>query len=327
MNSKNIIRMKTKIFKQNLISRKGNLVLGFLSLALLVSFTLFTGCSTDENQTVARFTELVMADEFDVDGAPNSDIWNYDIGTGVNGWGNEELQHYTDRPENVTVQNGMLLITVREEAFEGSKYTSARLLTKGKFEQKYGRFEARMRLPSGKGLWPAFWMLGTNIEEERDDDLDTYKWPFCGEIDIMENAGSQPTVVSGAVHGPGYSGGMPISKKYDLQNERVDTGFHVYGIEWGPEYVNFYVDDVLYNQITPNDLTDNPFPEYYEDILTDAEYNLYKEKWNQWVYDQPFYMLLNVAVGGLFDGSPNENTIFPQTMLVDYVRVYKSSIN
>jgi len=327
MNSKNIIRMKTKIFKQNLISRKGNLVLGLLSLALLVSFTLFTGCSTDENQTVARFTELVMADEFDVDGAPNSDIWSYDIGTGVNGWGNEELQHYTDRPENVTVQNGMLLITVREEAFEGSKYTSARLLTKGKFEQKYGRFEARMRLPSGKGLWPAFWMLGNNIEEELDDDLDTYKWPFCGEIDIMENAGSQPTVVSGAVHGPGYSGGMPISKKYDLQNKRVDTGFHVYGIEWGPEYVNFYVDDVLYNQIIPNDLTDNPFPEYYEDILTEAEYNLYKEKWNQWVYDQPFYMLLNVAVGGLFDGSPNENTIFPQTMLVDYVRVYKSSIN
>lgn len=117
-------------------------------------------------------------------------------------------------------------------------------------------------------------------------------------------------------------------KKYDLVNERVDTGFHIYGIEWGPDYVNFYVDDVLYNQITPEDLLDldDPFPESYNDVFTDpVEYELYKEKWNQWVYDQPFYMLLNVAVGGNFDGSPGENTIFPQSMLVDYVRVYKNN--
>lgn len=328
MNLKNIIRMKTKIFKQNLIYRKGKLVLGFLGPVLLVLFTVFTSCSTDETQTVARFTELVMADEFDTDGVLNPDIWDYEEGTGVNGWGNGELQYYTKRPENVTVQNGMLIITARKESFQGSDYTSARLLTKGKFEQKYGRFEARMRLPNGKGIWPAFWMLGTNIEEEPDDNLNTYQWPFCGEIDIMENAGSKPTIVSGAIHGPGYSGGMPILKKYDLQNERVDTGFHVYGIEWGPDYVNFYIDDVLYNQITPNDLPDNPFPEEYDDIFTNPiEYDLYKEKWNQWVYDQPFYMILNVAVGGLFDGSPNENTVFPQTMLVDYVRVYKSYNN
>ncbi len=309
---------------KNIIKDKA---LVFMSFLLVATFVI-SSCSTSEDQTVAQFTELVMQDEFDIDGAPNPDIWGYDIGTGFNGWGNNELQYYTDRPENVTVQNGMLIITAREESYQGSDYTSARLLTKGKFEQKYGRFETRMRLPSGKGIWPAFWMLGSNIEEVSDDDSSTYQWPFCGEIDIMENAGSKPTIVSGALHGPGFSGGTPILKKYDLQNERVDTGFHIYGIEWGPDYINFYIDDVLYNQITPDDLPDGPFPDYFEDVFTDpVEYELYKEKWNQWVYDQPFYMLLNVAVGGLFDGSPNENTIFPQTMLVDYVRVYKYTSN
>ena len=297
----------------------------FKCFLLATLFIITLGCSTDETQTVTQFTELVMADEFDTDGAPNPAIWGYDIGVGINGWGNQELQYYTDRPENIIVQNGVLIITAKEESFKGSNYTSARILTKGKFEQKYGRFEARIRLPNGKGLWPAFWMLGNNIEEEHDNDLSTFQWPFCGEIDIMENAGSKPTIISGAVHGPGYSGGEPILKKYDLVNDRVDTGFHVYGVEWGPDYVNFYVDDVLYNQITPDDLPNGPFPEFYEEIFTDpVELEEYRARWNQWVNDQPFYMLLNLAVGGLFDGPPNAETVFPQTMLVDYVRVYKN---
>ena len=290
-------------------------------ILLAISFIITSSCSKSETQTVAEFTELVMQDEFDVDGAPDPDIWSYDIGTGFNGWGNNELQYYTNRPENIIVQNGVLIITAKEEYFQGSNYTSARILTKGKFEQKYGRFEARIRLPHGKGLWPAFWMLGNNIEEEPDDNPNTLPWPFCGEIDIMENAGSKPTVVSGALHGPGYSGGMPVLKEYDLENDRVDTGFHIYGIEWGPDYINFYVDDVLYNQITPEDLPNDPIPDFISDDLRDLDL------WNQWVYDQPFYMLLNVAVGGLFDGPPNENTIFPQTMLVDYVRVYKNKFD
>lgn len=312
---------KTIIYK---IKKNALLSTTFLLMAVFV----ISSCTTDETQTVAEFTELTWHDEFDTDGQPNSDIWSYDEGTSNNGWGNNELQYYTNRPENVTVQNGILIITARKELYEGSNYTSARLLTKQDFEQKYGRFEARIRLPSGKGLWPAFWMLGSNIEVEPDDDLNTFQWPFCGEIDIMENAGSKPTIVSGALHGPGYSGGTPILKKYDLVNERVDTGFHIYGMEWGPDYVNFYVDDVLYNQITPEDLLDDPFPEFYKDVFTDpVEYELYKEKWNQWVYDQPFFMLLNLAVGGNFDGSPNDETVFPQTMLVDYVRVYKNSNN
>lgn len=247
-------------------------------------------CSDDE-QTVTELNELVIQDEFDTKGAPNSSIWGYNIGTGANGWGNNELQYYTDRSENVTVQNGYLLITARKESFKGSSYTSARLLTKGKLEQTYGRFEARMRLPWGQGIWPAFWMLGA--------DIDTNPWPGAGEIDIMEFRGQNPTIILGSVHGPGYSGGQSITKSYTLNNDRFDTGFHVFGIEWGPQYVNYYVDNVLYNQITPADVP------------------------GEWVFDKPFYILINLAVGGSFVGSPNSETVFPQTMLVDYVRVYK----
>ncbi|MHA7831241.1 MAG: glycoside hydrolase family 16 protein [Flagellimonas sp.] len=261
-------------------------------MAKYLPFLIFiVGCETDDQQTVARFTELILSEEFDTDGQPNPSIWGYEIGTGENGWGNQELQYYTDRSENVTVQNGVLLITAREESFEGSSYTSARLVTKDKFEQRYGRFEARIRLPYGQGIWPAFWMLGADIDEN--------PWPGAGEIDIMEYRGQSPTVLIGSVHGPGYSGGDAISKEFTLSNDRFDTGFHIFGIEWGPEYVNFYVDDVLYNQITPEDVT------------------------GPWVFDKPFYILMNLAVGGNFVGSPNEETEFPQTMLVDYVRVYE----
>jgi beta-glucanase (GH16 family) len=259
-----------------------------LIVSCLLAVTL--SCSDDE-QTVTTLNQLVMQDEFDIDGTPNSTIWGYDIGTGRNGWGNNELQYYTDRPENVTVQNGYLLITARKESYQGSSYTSARLLTKGKFEQAYGRFEARIRLPWGQGMWPAFWMLGA--------DIDTNPWPGAGEIDIMEFRGQEPTVVLGTVHGPGYSAGESISKSYTLPNDRFDTGFHVFGIEWTPNYINYYVDDVLYNQITPADVP------------------------GEWVFNKPFFILINLAVGGTFVGSPNSETVFPQTMLVDYVRVYK----
>lgn len=257
---------------------------------VLAALLLMYGCNTDDTQTVVTFKNLVLAQEFDTDGAPDPAVWGFDIGTGENGWGNQELQYYTSRTENVSVQNGVLLITAREESFEGSSYTSARLVTKDLFEQQYGRFEARIRLPWGKGIWPAFWMLGADIDEN--------PWPGAGEIDIMEYRGQDPTILIGSVHGPGYSAGEAVSKQFDLVNDRFDTGFHIFGIEWGPEYINFYVDDVLYNQITPKDV---PGP---------------------WVFDKPFYILMNLAVGGTFVGSPNEETEFPQTMIVDYVRVY-----
>jgi beta-glucanase (GH16 family) len=292
-----------KTIKYNLYT-KALLSMSFLLVVLLVSI----GCSTDETQQVTTFTELTLSEEFDNEGAPNPAIWGYDIGTGENGWGNNELQYYTDRPENVSVQNGILIINAKKEEFSGSSYTSARLVTKGKFEQAYGRFEARMRLPYGQGIWPAFWLLGANIDE--------VSWPNCGEIDIMEYRGQNPTTLIGTVHGPGYSAGESISKSYNLENDRFDTGFHIFGIEWGPEYINYYVDDVLYNQITPDDVPQNC---YYE--------ALGQPEPCEWVFNQPFYIIINMAVGGNFVGSPNTETVFPQTLLVDYVRVYKNKFD
>ena len=178
---------------------------------------LLNSCSTDETQTVTTLWDLTMSDEFMYSGAPDNEIWDYNIGTGSNGWGNNELQYYTDRRENVVVEDGVLKIIARQEQFEGSGYTSARLVTKGKFEQQYGRFEARMKLPWGQGLWPAFWLLG--------NDIDAVGWPQCGEIDIMENRGQEPTLINGTLHGPGYSAGESVGKGFDLGNDRFDTGF------------------------------------------------------------------------------------------------------
>lgn len=277
MNQNNKTKMKTSSLKP----------LWFLIIIV------FLGCSNSEEQTLATFTKLVMEDEFDTDNVLDSSIWTYDIGTGNNGWGNNELQYYTDRSENVSVQNGTLIITARKEQFNGAGYTSARIKTEGLFEQAYGRFEARIKLPFGQGMWPAFWLLGNNCNEQG------FTWPQCGEIDIMENRGQEPTLINGSVHGPGYSGANAITKSFELENDRFDTGFHVFGIEWAPEYINYYVDGVLYNQITPEDVT------------------------GEWVLNRPFFIIMNLAVGGNYVGAPNNETVFPQNMLVDYVRVYK----
>lgn len=268
-----------------------------LGAGLFLLCFLIIGCDSDDTQIVTTFENIVLEDNFDVEGAPNPEIWTFDIGTGeeqgLDRWGNNELQYYTSRDENVKIENGYLLITAIEEDFQGSSFTSARLKTEGLFQQKYGRFEARIRLPYGRGMWPAFWMLGNDNNGE---DV----WPQIGEIDIMENRGQEPTLITGSVHGPGYSAGEAVSKEFELEGERVDTSFHIYGIEWGPNYINYYVDDVLYNQITPDDVP------------------------GEWVFnDRPFYMIINLAVGGAFVGNPDEETVFPQTMLVDYVRVYK----
>jgi len=274
---------------------KSKLRLSLLAFGIL----LFSNCENGETQTVTTKSELVWADEFDTDGSLDSSKWAFDLGDGsaqgIPGWGNNELQYYTDRSENIEVKDGMLHITANRETFMGSNYTSAKILTKGLYETKYGRFEARIKLPWGKGLWPAFWMLG-------DDANGTVTWPNIGEIDIMEYRGQEPTITHGSVHGPGYSGGNPITKSYELTNDRFDTGFHVFGIEWGENYINYYVDDVLYNQITPADLPEN----------------------TNWVFNSnQFYIILNLAVGGNFLENPDSNTVFPQTMIVDYVRVYK----
>tara|TARA_R110002074_G_scaffold396436_1_gene585841 strand:- start:176 stop:1024 length:849 start_codon:yes stop_codon:yes gene_type:complete len=279
--------MNKRINLKNLKMKKLSII---ACLTIAVSVFTFTSCSTDENQTVTNFNNLTMADEFNTPGAPDPTIWDYNIGTGDNGWGNNDLQYYTDREENIVVEDGMLKITARQESFEGSGYTSSRILTKGKFEQQYGRWEARIQMPWGQGIWPAFWMLGADIDDN--------PWPQAGEIDVVEFRGQEPTTIYAGLHGPEYNGGEAVYKTYDLENDRFDTGFHIFGIEWGSGYVNFYVDDVLFNQITPSDVP------------------------GEWVFDKPFFIIINMAVGGNFGGSPNASTVFPQEMLVDYVRVY-----
>lgn len=292
------------------IKEKGFLFMSFLLVAVLV----ISSCTTDNTQTIAQFTDLVWQDEFDTEGAPNPANWIFETGTGTDGWGNNELQYYTDRPENVSVQNGLLLITAQKEQLNGANYTSARMLSK--FEQTYGRFEARIRVPEGSGLWPAFWLLGADCEE--------VGWPLCGEIDIMEYRRQEPTSVSGSIHGPCYSGlTVPqgqVTKSYDLGNDRFDDGFHIFGIEWGPDYINYYVDDILYNQITPDDIEVTP---------TDCIYTLDDgtDVTGEWVYNKPFYIILNLAVGGNFPQAPDSDEVFPQSMLVDYVRVYKNNFD
>jgi len=252
-------------------------------------------CEREAVQTLPqREWELVWSDEFNgtAGNAPDAAKWAFDIGTGSNGWGNSELQYYTNRPANIQLDgSGKLVITARSESYAGSGFTSARIKTKGLFAQAYGRFEARIKTPTGPGIWPAFWMLGANI--------DTKPWPQCGEIDIMEQRGQQPSVTHGTLHGPGYSGGNSIGKAYALTNGRFDTDYHIYAVEWGEDYVDFFVDNFLYQRLTPADVT------------------------GEWVYNQPFFLLLNVAVGGNFVGFPTSGTPFPQSMYVDYVKVYK----
>lgn len=271
---------------------KSTLLLGVVCTTIV--FTM-NSCEREAVQTLPqREWELVWSDEFNgtAGNAPDAAKWAFDIGTGSNGWGNSELQYYTNRPANVQLDgSGKLVITARSESYAGSGFTSARIKTKGLFAQAYGRFEARIKTPTGPGIWPAFWMLGANI--------DTKPWPQCGEIDIMEQRGQQPSVTHGTVHGPGYSGGNSVGKAYALTNGRFDTDYHIYAVEWGEDFIDFYVDNFLYQRITPADVP------------------------GEWVYNQPFFLILNVAVGGNFVGFPTTGTPFPQSMYVDYVKVYK----
>jgi len=257
---------------------------------LMISF-LF-GCKVDDFQKLEQKNwELVWSDEFEgkAGDMPDTNKWNFDLGTGENGWGNAELQNYTDNPENISLDSlGNLVITALKD---GYNYSSARINTKGLFAQKYGRFEARLKTPYGPGLWPAFWLIGSNIDE--------VSWPQCGEIDIMELRGQQPSTINGTLHGPGYSGGNPISASYSLENKRFDTDYHIFAVEWDENKIEFFVDDYLYQRIEKADVP------------------------GEWVYDNSFFIILNVAVGGNYVGFPATETPFPQKMIIDYVKVYK----
>ena len=273
-----------------------------------VTLELLNNSTTTTADLPATDWQLIWSDEFNhpAGTSPNPAIWQPEIGdgtlNGIPGWGNNELETYTDDPANVATDGeGNLVITAHAIANETDhpgcyygpcEYTSARLITWHRLEVEYGRIEARMRLPYGQGIWPAFWLLGT--------DLDEVGWPQSGEIDIMENIGREPATVHGTVHGPGYSGGNGIGQGYDLPTGTFADDFHTFAIEWTPEGIGWFMDDENYFTLAPDQIPAG----------------------TEWVYDHPFFIIFNLAVGGNWPGYPNETTTFPQTMLVDYVRVY-----
>jgi beta-glucanase (GH16 family) len=241
---------------------------------------------------------LVWSDEFNGPDGSAPDPAKWTAVTNDSGYGNRELEFYTPRPANTHQQNGSLVITARREEFTGPDgqsrdYTSARLESRGLFDLKYGRVEARIKIPRGQGIWPAFWMLGTNFDQ--------VGWPACGEIDIMENVGSEPSKVHGSLHGPGYSGGSPLTGVYSLPDQsHFSDDYHVFAIEWEPRVIRFYVDGTLFETQSADSVPAG-----------------------HWAFDHSFYLVLNVAVGGYWPGNPDATTELPQSMLVDWVRVYK----
>ena len=266
-----------------------------LYISSIILSIVIVGCKADDFQKLdKRNWQLTWSDDFDGNAGtpPDPSKWTFDVGTGQNGWGNGEFQFYSDRAENVSLDGrGNLVITARNQPFSGANFSSARVKTQGLFSQQYGRFEARIKTPYGPGIWPAFWMLGDNIGE--------VGWPQCGEIDILEIRGQEPNILNSALHGPGYSGGSPVSRSYGLIDGRFDNDFYLYAVEWDEDHIDFLVNDYLYARITRDDVP------------------------GEWVYDQPFFILMNVAVGGSFVGFPTEQTPFPQSMTIDYVKVYR----
>lgn len=247
---------------------------------------------------------LVWSDEFDgpAGAPPDPGTWGFDLGDGsafgLVGWGNNERQTYTDSPDNAALDGqGNLVLTVRRA--DGSstcyygpcEYTSARLLTKDRREFEYGRIEVRFKVPAGFGLWPAIWLLGTNIDE--------VSWPQSGEIDVMEFVGRRPNEILGTIHGPGYSGSSGPSQTLDLGTP-VPDDFHTAAIEWWPGHIAWFLDGAKYHETGPADVAPN-----------------------EWVFDHPFYLLLNVAVGGNLGGPVSSELELPASMVVDYVRLYR----
>ncbi|WP_394842201.1 glycoside hydrolase family 16 protein [Pendulispora brunnea] len=278
---------------------------------LFGAMAILCGCSTSPSSNAPRMDgsrlkaadwTLVWSDEFEQPNGSGADPSKWTQEVGGDGWGNEERQYYTDGTANAVVRDGALVITAKADGasshdcwYGPCRYTSARLVTKGKFTQRYGRIEARIRVPKGKGLWPAFWMLGA--------DMDTVGWPQCGEIDVLENLGHEPHTVYGSLHGESYSNENGLTEAYTVPGAPVSSDYHVYSIEWEAGAVRFYVDDVLYSSRTPADLPQGA----------------------QWSFDHPFFLLLNVAVGGTWPGDPDGSTTFPQSMQVDWVRAFVKS--
>jgi beta-glucanase (GH16 family) len=236
--------------------------------------------------------KLVWSDEFDKGNKPDTTKWAYNIGTGTNGWGNNEAQYYTSDSTNARIENGSLIIEARKESKGGKNYTSARLLTQGKASWTYGRIEVRAKLPKGVGTWPAIWMLGDNIN--------TVNWPACGEIDIMEHVGKEQNVINWSTHSKLNNWTLGTQRTNKATIDSVSTAFHIYKIEWSKDYIQFFVDDKLY-YTSPNE---GKGTDYYP-------------------FTAPQFLLLNFAIGGNFGGNTIDDSIFPCRMEVDYVRIYQ----
>lgn len=251
--------------------------------------------TTPVSATVAPVArKLVWADEFEKAGLPDSTKWIQEVGG--SGWGNNELQYYTARrAENARVENGKLIIEARKDNYQGKNYTSARLVTQGTATWTYGRFEAMAKLPRGVGTWPAVWMLGKNISSAG--------WPRCGEIDIMEHVGFDEGTVHGTIHSEAYNHGKNTQKGSQITVPDVASAFHLYAVEWTADQIEFFVDEKLYYTVQKS-------------TLGGAE--------AQWPFTQPFFLILNLAVGGNWGGQKGvDDKIWPQRMEVDYVRVYQ----
>ncbi|WP_456290132.1 RICIN domain-containing protein [Paenibacillus sp. AK002] len=257
-------------------------------ICVVLLFSLLVVLLPVNKTNAAPSWNLVWSDEFNGTSLNRSN-WTPEIGTGSGGWGNNELQYYTDRAQNVQVTGGNLVITAQKESYGGMNYTSARIKTQDLKSFTYGKVEARIKLPSGQGLWPAFWMLGSNIS--------TVGWPKSGEIDIMERVNLNP-YVNGTVHwdAGGHAEFGRVSGNLDFSQ------FHVYSIEWDSKYIRWFVDGQQFNEF------------YIENGTGNTE-----------EFQRPFFLLLNLAVGGNWPGSPNNSTPFPSQMLVDYVRVYQDT--
>jgi len=268
----------------------------FLTIALLSLLSCSNILVFGDDKMTNDNWELVWEDDFN---EINTSFWKFEIGNGYPrnpGWGNNELQYYTE--DNVYIEDGYLVIEARKEkkydSFGSYDYTSSRLKTQGKVEIKYGKIEARAKFPFGKGLWPAIWLLGDNI---------TYVgWPLCGEIDIVEFLGHDKYSVYGTVHGPGYSGRNGISRKYTDYDVNFVDNFHTFGIEWNENQISFFVDGNVYSTIK-------------KEIL--------KKRGLNWVFDNEFFFIINLAVGGNWPGYPDYRTKFPAKMYVDYIKVWQ----
>lgn len=266
----------------------------FSVLLLIVAFLQCAAPSASQGSW-----KLVWSDEFDRTGLPDPTKWSYDIGG--HGWGNKELQNYTDRrKENARVENGVLIIEARRDGREDQPYTSARLVSKRKGDWTYGRFEVRAKLPSGRGTWPAIWMLPT------EHSYGASYWPDNGEIDVMEHVGYDPDVIHGSAHTKAYHHSINTQKSGKIKVESARSAFNVYTVEWTPEEIRWYANGREYFKFR-NERVSSPAADY-----------------RQWPFDKPFHLVLNVAVGGTWGGAQGvDESIWPQRMEVDYVRVYQ----